>query len=170
MPIHPLFAGAALLAYLGRDTTVQETAAVLEEWEPAESLDKESDYRDDLAEFLEEELPDAYVITEHGLGRGRRDILIENRETEVKVAIELKYQLHSSNEANRLLGQVLRYGEGVKAIFVILIDPERNYLAEFERIVKANPALSNVEIATLYSEDEEDDENNEYEEDTDQEE
>jgi hypothetical protein len=167
MPVHPLFVCLAIAAYL-RDTTIEETSGALQAWLPEEPWELESDYRDDLTEFLQDELPDAYVISEHGHSRGRRDILIESRDSGVKVAIELKYQLRSSSEASRLLGQILRYREDVKAIFVILIDPEPNYLAELERTVKKDPALVNVEIGVINSEGEDGEDDDEYEDGEDQ--
>lgn len=140
---------AGLAAYLLLDRTVARTRKVLQEWSPEEIWTKELDYRSDLAEFLRERLADVYVVEEHGLSRGRRDIRIENKESEVAIAIELKYALNSSNEVNRLLGQVLRYRSDVEVLFLVLIDSNPNLFAEIEKQITENFDEDTVEIIAL---------------------
>lgn len=145
----PWFIVAGLAAYLLWDDTVSKTQKALREWTPEDFWEKEVDFRSDLADFLRESLPEVYVVEEHGHGRGRRDIRIENRESEVSVAIELKYRMRTSNDVSRLLGQVLRYKSDVKAVFLVLIDSEPNLFAEIEKQVSMNFDEDTVEIVAL---------------------
>lgn len=146
MSITPLVVVFGIAAYLLRDKTVSRTREALHEWEPQDAWERESDYRGDLADFLRDELPETYVVEEHGLGRGRRDIRVENRESGVAVAIELKFRLSSSSEANRLLGQIIRYTSDVKALFVVLVDSDPNQLAEIEKLLEEKFEGDNVEL------------------------
>ncbi|MEW8022334.1 MAG: hypothetical protein AB2777_16770 [Candidatus Thiodiazotropha endolucinida] len=121
----------------------------LDDWDPKGLWEKEIDYRADLACFLREELPESFVVEEYGHGRSRKDIKIESKESDKAVAIELKYNLNSSNEANRLLGQTLRYKDSVDVIFVILINCNPNHVAEIEKSLQHNFEEDTVELITM---------------------
>lgn len=135
------------IAYLLRDTTVETVHDALDEWDPEGHFDNESDFCTDLAEFLREECPDTYVVQEHGIGRGRRDLRVENRDSGAAVAIELKYGLSSPAKMQRLVGQIVQYSPDVRAVFVVLIDSNPNHLAEFEKLAQANFANNVIVVA-----------------------
>jgi hypothetical protein len=123
----PLVIGAAILYLMSQDRTVNRVKEALEEWETEVDEDRtEADFRAELADFLRDD--DCYLIEESGLRRGRRDIWIKDIDSDTEVVIELKLNLSSANEVRRLIGQIASYSKQAKAIFVVLIDPDRKYV------------------------------------------
>ena len=138
---------------LKEDEIVKFVRKGLDSWRPGR-LGKEIGYRVNLAAHLRLLGNDNWVVEEDGAGRGRRDICIKDKKTDDTVIVELKVGLKRQSESDRLLGQILKYREGSKALFVILVDPEPNTLAEFEQVVKRELAdKGKIEIRVLESDD-----------------
>lgn len=82
--------------------------ALIKKWEPEEIYETEPEFRDDLLDFLKDELPDSYGLGHISIkkesGRGLCDIGI-NRQ----IGIELKLDLDKKSKANRLVGQIHEY-------------------------------------------------------------
>ena len=155
--IVPLFIGAAILYLANQDRTVRRVKEALEDWETELDDDRtESDYRTELAEFLRDD--DCYLIEESGLRRGRRDIWIRDVHFDTEVVVELKLYLSSANEVRRLIGQIASYSEDAKAIFVVLIEPDRNMAAELEISLRALHCCDRVEVVYIEEDDDYDDE------------
>jgi len=57
----------------------------------------------------------------------------------------------------RLIGQIASYSEDAKAIFIVLIDPDRSIADELEISLQALQCKDRVEIAYIEQEDDEDD-------------
>jgi len=151
----PLVIGAAILYLMSQDRTVNRVKEALEEWQTDVDEDRtEADYRAELAEFLRDD--DCYLIEESGLRRGRRDIWIKDIDSETEVVIELKLNLSSANEVRRLIGQIASYSEQAKAIFIVLIDPDRNLSDELEISLQALQCKDKVEIVYFEPDDDDD--------------
>ena len=77
---------------------------ILAKWQPrAFDLD-EKDHEADLFAALRLALPDVPMTTQHGLAKGRADIVIEDSHV-----IELKLAFTDCNEFDRCIGQMERY-------------------------------------------------------------
>jgi alpha-L-arabinofuranosidase len=152
----PLFIGAAILFLMSQDRTVNRVKEALDQWETEVDEDStEADFRAELAEFLHDD--DCYLIEESGLRRGRRDIWIKDIDSDTEVVIELKLNLSSANEVRRLIGQIASYSEHAKAIFVVLVDPDKNMADELEISLQALQCKDRVEIVYIEQDDEDDD-------------
>lgn len=152
----PLVIGAAILYLMSQDRTVNRVKEALEEWETeVDEARTEADFRAELADFLRDD--DCYLIEESGLRRGRRDIWIKDIDSDTEVVIELKLNLSSANEVRRLIGQIASYSEQAKAIFVVLIDPDRNMADELEISLQALQCKDRIEIVYIEQSEEDDD-------------
>ena len=153
--IQLLFAGAAFYLLTREDPTVRRIKEALDEWEPEDDGEwSEADFRYDLAQYLRDD--DCYLIEESGVRRGRRDIWIQDIDSETEVVIEVKLELDSSNEVKRLIGQIAAYSERAKAMFVVLIDPDENMLDELRISLQALECKDRVEIVSMEADDESD--------------
>lgn len=160
--IQLLFVGAAIYLLTRDDPTVGRIKQALDEWEPEDDEDwSERDFRNDLAQYLRDD--DCYLIEESGVRRGRRDIWIQDINSETEVVIEVKLELDSSNEVKRLIGQIAAYSEHAKAIFVVLIDPDENMLDELRISLQALECKDRVEIVSMEADEDSEDEDEEDE-------
>jgi hypothetical protein len=105
-----------------------EIYALAKEWKPEEIYETEPEYRDDLLDFLKDELTDSgsdsgHISIKKEDGRGLCDIGV-NRQ----IGIELKLDLDKKSKANRLVGQIHEYKyDYPTGIIVLLIgDTEHN--------------------------------------------
>ncbi len=85
------------------------------EWEPNWNLNIETAYRDDLIGFLNKKLNENHLIKKEE-GRGLADIGIDK-----KIGVELKLNLSSKKEVDRLIGQVERYLDDYDDVLVVLL-------------------------------------------------
>lgn len=85
------------------------------EWQPDWNMKEERQYRDDLLTFLDKRLKKTHQIGSED-GRGLADIGIDG-----EIGIELKLDLYSKSEIDRLTGQVVRYLKGRKGYDGIII-------------------------------------------------
>jgi hypothetical protein len=105
----------------------EEIYALIKEWEPKEIYDKESEYRDDLLDFLKDELNDSdnfgHISIKKEDGRGLCDIGV-NRQ----IGIELKLDLDKKSKANRLVGQIIEFKHDYPTGIIVLLigDTEHN--------------------------------------------
>lgn len=107
-----------------------ECVGLVRKWQPSQKYSNESKYRDDLMDFLHERLnkSDTLLFVNRDVrikkedGRGLCDIGIGNSQ----VGIELKKDLKSKSQINRLQGQIEDYeeyyGEGVIVVLVGNVD------------------------------------------------
>ena len=164
--IQLLFVGAAIYLLTREDPTVRRIKEALDEWETEDDGEwSEADFRNDLAQYLRDD--DSYLIEESGVRRGRRDIWIQDINSETEVVIEIKLELDTSNEVKRLVGQIAAYSENAKAIFVVLIDPDENMLDELRISLQALECKDRVEIVSMEADEDsedEDDQDEDYDE------
>ncbi|MDG7038686.1 MAG: hypothetical protein JRN37_05980 [Nitrososphaerota archaeon] len=84
-------------------------------WQPNWNMKEERQYTADLMDFLDKHLKKTHRIRPED-GRGLADIGIDG-----KIGIELKLDLHSKSEINRLTGQIQDYLEGYEQVMVLLL-------------------------------------------------
>ena len=77
---------------------------ILAGWQPQAFALDEKDYQADLFATLREALSDVPMATEHGLAKGRADIVVEDSHV-----IELKLGFSDVLEFDRCIGQLERY-------------------------------------------------------------
>ena len=98
---------------------------IVERWIPKKKYSKEIEYRDELAEFIRNELkrrqqdilfgtPKKHRVKKEA-GRSHADIEIDRN-----IGIELKRNLKGKTEMNRLSGQIIDYEEDYSCIIVVL--------------------------------------------------
>ncbi len=94
-----------------------------ENWVPKQKHPDEDKYRDDLMGFLREELnkPSGFGMQEpvkirKESGRALADIAINE-----KIGIELKKDLKTQSQIDRLVGQIRRYKKGYEDIIIVLV-------------------------------------------------
>jgi DNA polymerase/3'-5' exonuclease PolX len=100
-----------------------EVLDLVESWEPKEKYPNEDKYRNDLMAFLREELnkpsllsaPQALKIRKES-GRALADIAINE-----KIGIELKKDLKTQSQVDRLVGQIRRYKKGYEDVIIVLV-------------------------------------------------
>ncbi len=83
-------------------------------WEPG-VLPDESSYELSLYDFLHNELPGFQITRQYGRDRFKVDIAIEEA-----VAIEIKHNLTSIADYQRLVGQLVEYGRWRMAFVLVL--------------------------------------------------
>lgn len=88
----------------------------IEDWSSSSIFDKESEVEQEVTAFLKEKFPRLVVRNQFRHDRVIADILVEE-----KVAIEIKLNLKSTNELNRLLGQIDHYYEWGVYLIVLLV-------------------------------------------------
>lgn len=114
------------------DTTLdlyERTLSCIDDWEPEKEYSRETDYRDDLINYLRDNLTKRTAVLNISgeaeervkiipeSGRGLCDIGIEK-----EVGIELKRNLNSTSRVDRLMGQLQRFlGEYSTGVIVLLV-------------------------------------------------
>ncbi|NMB66707.1 hypothetical protein GYA25_01450 [Candidatus Woesearchaeota archaeon] len=103
-----------------------ECIELISRWQPKQKYPNELKYRDDLMNFLHEKLNNSHdmfsgnrqVLVKKEDGRGLCDIAVGNR----KVGIELKKDLKSKTQINRLQGQIEDYEDDYsEGVIVVLV-------------------------------------------------
>lgn len=158
-------AGLAVLFYLGRKFA-RDVLGRARKWRPTQRLNKETDYRKEVAGFLRTELPGYAIIEEYGNERSRADLVVCSsplgvEKSQEKFVLELKYRLSSKAEMDRVIGQCMGYKQfGYNKVVLLLIDIEPNIaaaltgrasvegLAGFLELVEVGKAPASVQALT----------------------
>jgi len=110
------------------ESLFDECIDVINDWKPKQKYPKETDYRNDLMNFLLDELeeqssgidfgaPENIKVTKED-GRGLCDIAVGHKQ----VGIELKKDLKSKSQMNRLQGQMDDYEDDYEeGVIVVLV-------------------------------------------------
>lgn len=95
---------------------------LIKQWKPR-GCKKETDYTKSLKKYLDNELSpiDIYVGKESGLDSSRLDLVVGKKKPYREFAIELKKDLNSSSNFDRLKGQIHTYIVGKFENIVILL-------------------------------------------------
>lgn len=94
-----------------------------------DQVESEADAEHQLTAHLKQHHPSLEIRNQFPHDRLIADILIEK-----KVAVELKFNLKSTNEFNRLLGQIDHYYDwGVYLIVVIIGECHEDFVSRIER-------------------------------------
>jgi len=110
---------------------VSTTIKLIEKWSPRKCT-TEKDYENSLYKYLHAELPDIQVTKQYAVGRIRADLMVGD-----KVIIEIKKDLCTTAQYQRLVGQLTEYREWKGKVVLLLvgeIDP--NLKKELESFVK----------------------------------
>lgn len=118
------------------DTTFDDVIRCISSWIPKRKYSRETQYRDDLLEYLRKELskPSPWDLgpgKKHKIqkesGRGLADIGIDD-----KIGIELKYNMNTKAKVDRLFGQIEDYTRSYNDMVILLCgqtnDDRVNYL------------------------------------------
>lgn len=105
----------------------EKVIKIVDNWIPKKKYSKETEYRDDLAEFIREELkrPQKSLLSLL-VGTQKHRVKMEARrvyadiEIDEDIGIELKLNLKGKTEMDRLYGQISRYESEYKCTFVVL--------------------------------------------------
>lgn len=112
-----------------------EVFEIITQWKPQKKYPNELKYRDDLMNFIHNKLNNSgnilfgsrNVLVRKEDGRGLCDIAVGNR----KVGIELKKDLKSKSQINRLQGQIDDYEEEYEeGVIVVLVGNVNKYVEE----------------------------------------
>ena len=91
----------------------------------------EKQCEDSLYDYLQRSLDGVQIIRQYGRARSFVDIMVADR-----VMVELKYELTSTAEYQRLVGQLVGYKEWNKDIIVVLVgNTEPNLLKNLQKVV-----------------------------------
>ena len=91
-------------------------STLVTEWAPPSNCSTEQGMEDSLYGFLQVRLPGFRITRQYAHDRLKADIVIEE-----VVAIELKYNLTSASEYNRLIGQLEGYAQwGISLVLVLV--------------------------------------------------
>lgn len=94
--------------------SLDATEDLIRRWQPA-VLPDEASYETSLYEFLLAELPGFQITRQYSQDRFRVDIAIERR-----VAVELKHNLATTAEYQRLVGQLVEYAAWPMSLVLVL--------------------------------------------------
>jgi len=115
---------------------------LVEDWQPRKKHKSEAGYRDDLLQYLRDDLnrPDPLGFSEkHSIrkesGRHLADIGIDGT-----VGIELKHNLKTKAETDRLFGQIDDYLKGYDSMIIVLCGKTNEDILDYlEEIVRNMP-------------------------------
>jgi hypothetical protein len=122
----------------------------------------EREYQKDLANFLRKELNRSDIFSSRNVtvtleGGSNCDIAINEDE----IGIELKKDLHSENEINRLMGQLDNYSEIFDDIIVVLAGSpnphHRDLLRDKIKRKNKNSGINDPRIEIIYPDDKDED-------------
>jgi hypothetical protein len=100
---------------------VDDIKKAVEGWSPGPCF-SERKYRDSILKHLQKTYPKSRFQVEFRTGKGRADIFVDFEDRTgfgAKVLIELKYNLKTVNECNRLIGQLAHYVDLGEVIVVL---------------------------------------------------
>lgn len=112
----------------------EDVRKIVKKWTPKKKYSKETEYRDDLMEFIRRELKQRQQIPLFGAqkhrvkkeaGRAHADI-----EIDTNIGIELKRNLKGKTEMDRVYGQISEYGREYECIIVVLCGEVREETVE----------------------------------------
>ena len=102
--------------------SVSHVETLINEWRPR-ACETEKDYQNSLYNFLEEKLPGKNITKEYGIGRSKVDIAIGK-----KVFIELKKDIRSTGQFQRLIGQLEIYKNDCDNMLLVVCGKNDNNL------------------------------------------
>ena len=114
----------------------REVVSLINKWNP-KKLGTEKEYENSLYKYLHARL-DEQVTQQPSLGRIRADIVVEDQKKGDKVLIELKHNLHTTSQLQRLKGQLQDYTEKWNGTLILLLcgNTEPNIRKDFEPSIK----------------------------------
>ncbi len=95
---------------------------LVKEWKPR-ACDTEKEFEKSLHDYLEKKLGAGKITKQHGEGRKRVDLAVQE-----EVFIELKKDLKTTAQLDRLIGQIQSYSETLPNVIVVLCGEVDNNL------------------------------------------
>jgi hypothetical protein len=104
------------------------TKILIDSWKPKKQDRKELEFSDDCYHFLKDNLPKAQVTRDDKNNKKGLDIGLryETMYGVESVGIEFKRNLDSTNERNRLIGQIETKGKQYQDIIIVLVGESNN--------------------------------------------
>jgi hypothetical protein len=95
--------------------SVDATISLLEKWNPT-SCKTEKDYENSLYTYLHSALKDIQITKQYAVGRTKADLMVGER-----IIVELKKDLSTTAQYQRLIGQITEYKGWKGAVVVLLV-------------------------------------------------
>jgi len=95
--------------------STEKIVKIINKWEP-KKFKTEKQYENSLYDLLHEKLEEVSVIKQYAQGRVSADIVVGE-----KVLIELKNNLNSRSEYQRMLGQLDEYNDNWKGHIILIL-------------------------------------------------
>jgi len=130
-----------------------EVFEIIKQWKPQQKYSNELEYRNDLMDFIYNKLNysgniffgNRSILVRKEDGRGLCDIAVGNRQ----VGIELKKDLKSKSQINRLQGQIDDYEDDYKEGIIIVLVGNVNKYVENELRHKLQKKLNKSNVFGL---------------------
>lgn len=94
--------------------SVGQVEDLIKKWKPR-SYETEKGYEESLKNYLEKKLEGIEIIKQYGKGRARVDLAAGN-----KIFIELKKDLKTTGQLQRLIGQLEIYAKNLDNIIIVI--------------------------------------------------
>lgn len=105
--------------------SVNHVEKLIKEWKPR-GCETEKDYENSLYSYFEKVLEGKEITKQHGVGRSKVDIAVGK-----KVFVELKKDLKTTGQLQRLIGQIEIYEKPLENVIVILCgEVDKNLLKQ----------------------------------------
>lgn len=108
-------------------SNVDATISLIDRWKPR-GCETEKDFERSLCAHLKRNLPNIKIVSQYAVGRARADLVIGEA-----VIVEIKTDLQSTSECNRLIGQLNGYADWDGRVIVLLTGKTDNDLLELVR-------------------------------------
>jgi len=108
-----------------RDTLFNDVIHIINHWNPKSKYPNETKYRDELLEYIRDGLNSNNSM--FGISRGRVSVKKEDSRglcdigIDRRIGIELKKDLKSKAQVNRLIGQIVNYKRDYQDIIILLV-------------------------------------------------
>lgn len=114
---------------------------LITKWQPT-GCKTEKDYESSLYEYFHSQLSQIQITKQYAIGRVKADLFIDN-----EIILELKNNLSSRGNYQRLIGQLTEYKSWHGRIIILLIGiTDQNFIKELKNFIK-NEGYSIIEGA-----------------------
>lgn len=119
---------------------MEDLFSVIKKWKPGK-LRSEKQFENSLYEYLHKAFPEKQITKQFGIGRVLADLAISD-----ELLIEMKYNLKTTGQFQRLVGQLSGYKKWKGSVLIILCGTtESNLLKELNECLKE---LNKIESTT----------------------
>jgi hypothetical protein len=113
---------------------------LIDEWHP-KKCNSEKDFEKSLYNFLHNKLTNIQITKQYALGRIKADIVVDNN-----IIIEIKFNLNSRNNYQRLIGQLIEYKQWEGTVIVLLIGKtDQNFIKDLKIFIQREGNTTSLE-------------------------